>query len=109
LFQIKLEESGHYQDIACTESTKPLKELDNSVQVLVNGGPESALVNIWNKVSQDTDLPKMKQSRGHIRDTDTPTVETEARKHEVQEVSVVDDPGIFQVTKRNILYASSIL
>jgi hypothetical protein len=75
------------------------------VQVQISGGPESALANIWNEVSQDTDLPMMKQSRGHIQDTKTPTVEeTEAKKHEVQEISVVGDPGIFQVIKKNILY-----
>jgi hypothetical protein len=45
----------------------------------------------------------MKQSRGHIENTNTPTVETEAKRHEVQEISVMDDAGIFQVTKRNVL------
>lgn len=74
------------------------------MQVQISGGPESALASIWNKASQDTDLPKMKQSRGHIQDTKTPTVETEAKKREVQEISVADDPGIFQVTKMNVLY-----
>jgi hypothetical protein len=105
IFQIKLEESGHCRDIACIENTRPLEieELDNSVQVQINGGPQFALASIWNKASQHTDLSKMKQSRGHIQDTKTPTVETEAKKHEVQEISVMDDPGIFQVTKRNIL------
>jgi hypothetical protein len=105
LFQIKLEESGHCQDVACTGNTRPLEieELDNSVQVQISGEPEYALESIWNKTSQDTDLPKRKQSRGHIQDTETPTVETEAKKHEVQEKAVVDDPGIFQVTKRNVL------
>lgn len=90
----------------CTENTRPLEieDLDNSVQVQINGGPQVTLASIWNNASQHTDLSKMKQSRGHIQDTKTPTVEIEAKKNEVQEISVVDDPGIFQVTKRNILH-----
>jgi hypothetical protein len=73
--------------------------VDNSVQVQISGGPESAHASIWSKVSQDTDMSQMKQPRGHIQDTKTPPVETEAKNHEVQEISVVDERGIFQVTK----------
>lgn len=74
------------------------------MQVQISDGPERELARIWNKASQDTDLPKMKQSRGHIQDTKTAVVETGAKNHEVQEIAVMDDPGVFQVTKMNILY-----
>jgi hypothetical protein len=98
-------ESGHCQDIACIDYTRPLKieEVDDSVQVQSNDKPQFAPATMWSKVSEDTDMSEMKQARVHTENTDTPAVETEVKKHEVQDMPVMDDAGIFQVTKRNIL------
>jgi hypothetical protein len=79
-----------------------MEEVEDSLEVQMNEQLQFVLATIWNKMSQDNDLSEMKQSRGQTENSITPTAETEAKKHEVQEMSVMDDGGIFQVTKWNI-------
>ena len=94
MLQIKLEEDVHGGDfVTDTEITRPLqiKESGKAAQADTSDGLEFAHVRVSSKAS------KARQSRGHIHDDKTSAIENEARKHEDEEVSVADDPGIFQV------------
>jgi hypothetical protein len=48
----------------------------------------------------DQDIYKTKQSRGLMEDDETSETGNEARKHEIEEKSVVGDSGIFHVSKK---------
>jgi hypothetical protein len=107
LFQIELQESDHCEDIvAYTKNTRSFhtEEIGNSVQVDTSSGPEFANVSIWSKVDQDTDLSHTKQFRRYTEENETSKIVTEARKHEVEEIPLVDDSVIFQVNRKIIMY-----
>ena len=94
--QIKLEEDVHGEDfVTDTETTRPLQieETGDAAQADASDGLEFAHVHVSSNAS------KTGQSRGNIHDDKTSAIETEARKHEDEEMSVADDPGIFQVIK----------
>ena len=101
MLQIKLEEDVHGEDfVTDTEISRPLQIKEtgtNAAQADTSVGLEFAHVHVSSKAS------KTGQSRGHIHDDKTSAVETEARKHEDEEMSVADDPGIFQVIKLSSL------
>jgi hypothetical protein len=99
--QIKLEEDVHGKDfVTVTEITRPLQieETGNAAQADASDGLEFAHAHVASKAS------KTRQSRGHIHDDKTSEIETEARTVEDDEMSVADDPGIFQVIKISSLY-----
>jgi hypothetical protein len=96
LFQIIEEEDVHVEDfVTDTEITGSLQieEMGKAAQADTSDGLEFAHVPVSSKAS------KTRQSRGHIHDGKTSAIETEARKLEDEEMSVADDPGIFQVIK----------
>jgi hypothetical protein len=92
--QIKLEEDVHGEDfVTDTDITGPhqIKETGKAAQADASDGLEFAQIHVSSKASET------RQSRGHIHDDKTSAIENEARKREDEEVSVADDPGIFQV------------
>lgn len=96
MLQIVLEEDVHGEDfVTDTEITRPfqIKETGNAAQADASDGLEFAHIHVSSKAS------KTRQSGGHIHDDKTSAIENEARKHEDEEMSVADDPGIFQVIK----------
>ena len=98
MLQIKLEEDVHGEDfVTDTVITRPLqiKEMGRTALADTSDGLEFVHVHVSSKAS------KTRQSIGHIHDNKVSTIETEARKHEDEEMSVADDPGIFQVIKKS--------
>jgi hypothetical protein len=80
------------------QNTRPLqiKKTGKVAQADTSDGLAFALTCVLNKAS------KTRQSRGHIHDDKTSAIETEARNHEDEEMSVADEPGVFQVTKNYV-------
>ncbi|XP_021935615.1 DNA excision repair protein ERCC-6-like isoform X3 [Zootermopsis nevadensis] len=103
--KIDLQESDHYEDIvACPQSTRSfhIEEIGNSVQVDTSNEPQFANVHVWNKVDQDPDISHTKQFKGYTEENEASKIRIETRKHEVEEMSPVDDSVIFQVDRSQI-------
>lgn len=70
-----------------------IKETGKPAQADTSDGLQLAYVHVLNKTS------KTRQSTGCIYDDKMSALETEAREHEEEEISVADGPGTFQVIK----------
>jgi hypothetical protein len=98
-----LPESDHSEDIVASgQNTRvlPIEKTDNSVQVETSNGLQFENISIWNEVDKDVDLSHTKQFGGYTAKNETSNIGTEARKHEVEEISLVDDSVVFQVNRK---------
>jgi hypothetical protein len=55
-------------------------------------------------MDQDTDLSHTKQFESYPEKNETSKIGTEARKHEVKEILLVDNSVIFQVNRKVVVY-----
>lgn len=62
-------------------------------------------MHVWNKVDQDPDISHTKQFKGYTEENEASKIRIETRKHEVEEMSPVDDSVIFQVNNKIIIYS----